>query len=169
LKSKLPFTILTETNLVADFTHDFEKELKKYDILPFLAEEGVLILLKKGPKIINFERSRRLVTLIIDSEEHGKIRIIGIYVPASQQERNEFLPSLESIPSLPGVKTIIGGDFNFVECQDRTSKYNPKSANLWRLSVAHLNLMMKQQRRQQKRLLNIGHPDIQPWTWVDTC
>jgi hypothetical protein len=142
LKSKLPFTILTETNLVADFTHDFEKELKKYDILPFLAEEGVLILLKKGPKIINFERSRRLVTLIIDSEEHGKIRIIGIYVPASQQERNEFLPSLESIPSLPGVKTIIGGDFNFVECQeDRTSKYNPKSANLWRLSVAHLNLV----------------------------
>lgn len=140
-KSNLPFLILTETNLDHEATKEIENQLKQYDIKPILSN-GVMILLKKGPRIISCERANKMVTVILDSEEFGTIRIIGIYVPAAEKERVLFLPELEAIPAMPDIKTIIAGDFNFVECQeDRTSKFNPRSANLWQLHTAHLNLV----------------------------
>jgi hypothetical protein len=144
VKSQLPFIIFTETNIKDNLKRqEIVKEIqKKHKLQAFASLDGVLVLIRDEFEVIEVDQANRWVSIKVRTQEYGEVRIIGIYVPANEKERNTFLPQLESIPDMPNVKTMIGGDFNFVECEeDRTSKFNPKSANLWQLSTAHLNLV----------------------------
>ena len=67
LTSNIPFMILTETNLDYESTEEIEKYLRRYDVQPFLSN-GVMVLVKKGPEIISFNRSNRIVSIILKSQ-----------------------------------------------------------------------------------------------------
>lgn len=98
-------------------------------------------MLRKPVKIVSSNISERHVE-VVENGEFGLVRLIGLYVPADDQGKSSYLPLLESIPTMPEVKTIVTGDFNFVESpEDRTSEFNPKFAYLWQIHTAHLNLV----------------------------
>jgi len=76
---------------------------------------GILLHPKLDCEIVRFAHDWEGRSVVVDVDiDSYQFRLVNVYCPNVEKEREEFIEDLESVVNTPR-KVILGGDFNFVE------------------------------------------------------